>query len=188
MVIVIVCIFLHADDIVLLTPSVDALQQMIHICEFELVLLEMALNLKKSVCIRFGPRFDAKCAPLVTNSGQQLSWVKSCRYLGVYFLAHRNFKCVFDYAKKAYYRSFNSVFGKVGCHASEEITIKLIQTKCLPVILFGLDACPVNSTDKHSFDFLLTRSLMKLFQTGSNSIITECRKIFNVKLVSECIH
>jgi len=182
-----VCIFLYADDIILLSPSVGALQQMINICELELALLEMALNPKKCVCLRCGPRFDAKCAPLVTNSGQQLLWVNSCRYLGVYFLAHRNFKCVFDNAKKAYYRSFNSVFGKVGRYASEEVTIKLIQTKCLPVILFGLDACPVNSADKHSFDFLLTRSLMKLFNTGSNLVITECRRIFNVKLLSETI-
>jgi len=182
-----VCIFLYADDIILISPSVDALQKMIVICELELALLEMALNPKKSVCIRFGPRFDAKCAPLVSNSGQHLAWVTTCRYLGVFFHAHRNFKCVFDNAKKAYYRSFNSVFGKVGRHASEEVILKLIQSKCLPVILFGLDACPLNSSDKHSFDFLLTRSLMKLFNTGSNVIVTECRKAFNVKLLSESI-
>ena len=70
-----VCIFLYADDIVLLTPSVEALQQMIHICEFELALLEMALNPKKSVCIRFGPRFDAKCATIIM--GQKLSLPRS---------------------------------------------------------------------------------------------------------------
>jgi len=33
----------------------------------------------------------------------------------------------------------------------------------------------------------LTRSLMKLFNTGSNLIVTECRKAFNVKLLSENI-
>ena len=71
--------------------------------------------------------------------------------------------------------------------ALEEVVLKLIQSKCLPVILFGLDACPVNSSDQHSFDFLLTRSLMKLFNTGSNVIVTECRKAFNVKLLSENI-
>ena len=181
-----VCIFLYADDIILLAPSVDALQRMVLSCEFELAILDMALNPKKSVCIRFGPRFDAKCAPLVTSCGQQLSWVKSCRYLGVFFFANRNFKCVFDNAKKAYYRSFNSIFGKVS-HASEDVILKLIQSKCLPVILFGLDACPVNSSDRHSFDFLLTRSLMKIFKTGSNIIVTECRTAFNVKLLSEYI-
>ena len=61
-------------------------KKMIIICELELALLEMALNPKKSVCIRFGPRFDAKCAPLVSSSGQQLEWVKTCRYLACFLL------------------------------------------------------------------------------------------------------
>lgn len=182
-----VCIFLYADDIILLSPSVDSLQQMLLICETELAWLDMALNVKKSVCIRFGSRYDADCECLITTSGQQLCWVKQCRYLGVYFVASRNFKCSFDNAKKAYYRAFNSIFGKVGRHASEEVTLKLIETKCLPVILYGLDACHVNSADKHSFDFVLTRSLMKLFQTGSISVIDECRRAFNIKKLSEAI-
>jgi len=66
--------------------------------------------------------------------------------------------------------------------------VKLIETKCLPVILYGLDACPVNASDKHSLDFVLTRSLMKLFQTGSNLVITECRRAFNLKLLSEIVN
>jgi len=182
-----VCIFLYADDIILLSPSVAALQQMLLLCERHLAWLDMALNVKKSVCLRFGSRYDAECAPLVTISGQRLAWVKSCRYLGVYLCAARNFKCLFDEAKKAYYRSFNAVFGKIGRHASEEVTLKLIQTKCLPVILYGLDACPVNAADKHSLNFLMTRSLMKLFQTGSIVVIEECRRMFNVKQLSELV-
>jgi len=99
-----VCIFLYADDIVLLSPSVESLQEMLTTFEQQLAWLDMALNAKKSVCIRFGPRYDAECASLITVSGQALSWVTSCRYLGVYFVASRNFKCSFDEAKRAYYR------------------------------------------------------------------------------------
>jgi len=179
--------FLYADDIILISPSVESLQQMILICERELAWLDMALNAKKSVCMRFGPRYDKDCSSIVTSNGQELVWVKTCRYLGAYLVASINFKCLFDNAKKSYYRAFNSIFGKVGRHASEEVVVKLIQTKCLPVILYGLDACPVTAANKHSLDFVLTRSLMKLFQTGSNIIITECRRVFNMKLLSEMV-
>ena len=65
--------------------------------------------------------------------------------------------------------------------------MKLVQTKCLPVILYGLDACPVNSSDKHSIDFVLTRSLMKIFMTGSNLVICEIRRALNIKLLSETV-
>ena len=63
--------------------------------------------------------------------------------------------------------------------------MELIQTKCLPIILYGLDACPVNAADNHSLDFVLNRSLMKLFQTGSICVINECRNAFNIQLLSE---
>ena len=65
--------------------------------------------------------------------------------------------------------------------------MKLIQTKCLPVVLYGLDACPVNNSDKHSLDFVLTRSLMKLFQTNSIIVINECRNAFNIELLSTMV-
>ena len=102
-------------------------------------------------------------------------------------LSARHFKCCFRNAKKSYFRSFNSVFGRVGRLASEEVVIKLVVMKCVPVILFGLDACPVNASDRHSLDFVLTRCLMKLFNTGSNTVIKECMHAFNVKNLSECV-
>ena len=182
-----VCIILYADDIMLISPSVIGLQEMLNICEKYLEFLELALNPKKSVCIRFGPRFDQACSLLFTASGQQLAWVESCRYLGVYLQSSRYFKCCYRNAKKAYFRSFNAVFGKIGNIASEEVIVKLIMVKCIPVILYGLDACPVNATDRHSLDFVLTRCMMKLFKTGSNVVIQDCMNAFGVKRLSESV-
>jgi len=155
-----VCIFVYADDIMLIAPSVSALQEMLIICEQQLSIIEMALNPKKSVCLRFGPRYENVCQPLVISSGHQLTWVQTCRYLGVYLLSARNFKCCFRNAKKSYFRSFNSVFGRVGRITSEEVVIKLIVTKCVPVILYGLDACSVNASDRHSLDFVISSLLV----------------------------
>src|SRR5664279_3432502 len=89
-------IFFYADDIVLLAPSIESLQKLIYVCETELVWLDMTLNVKKSMCMRIGPRYDIECASLTT-----LSWVNCCRYLGVEFTASRHFKCSFSNAKKS---------------------------------------------------------------------------------------
>ena len=40
---------------------------------------------------------------------------------------------------KNFYRSSNSIFCKVGRAASEEVVLHLIKTKCLPVLLYGLE-------------------------------------------------
>ena len=57
----------------------------------------------------------------------------------------------------------------------------------MPILLYGLDVCPLNVADKRSLDFVQTRLLMKLFKTSSTDIIQQCRAMFDVKSVSDLI-
>ena len=157
------------------------------ICEEELSLLDLAINVKKSVCTRIGPRCHSLCNNMCTSDGRTIEWVDKIRYLGVFVLRFRHFKCCFDYAKKALYRSFNAIFGKIGRSASEEVVLNLIQAKCLPCMLYGLEACPINKTERRSLDFPVTRILMKLFKTTSSAIIVECQSMFNFPCVHELV-
>jgi len=52
---------LYADDILLLSPSVTYLERLLHLCENELACLDMAINFKKSGCLRVGLRCDIEC-------------------------------------------------------------------------------------------------------------------------------
>jgi len=122
-------IFLYADDILLLAPSITALQQLVTACECELSWLDMSINVRKSACMRLGPRFNVNCNNIVTSNGQQLVWCESIRYLGVYLKAARQYCCLFSQAKRSYYRAVNAVYGKVGSSASEEVIIQLMKTK-----------------------------------------------------------
>ena len=70
-------ILLYADDIILLAPSVTALQQLLLLCEEELSFLGMSLNIKKSACIRVRARFNIDCSRIVTKQGCELSWVET---------------------------------------------------------------------------------------------------------------
>ena len=60
-------IFLYADDIILLAPSVHVLQSLVNICESELKFLYMTINAKKSPCMRFGPKHKNVCANVVAS-------------------------------------------------------------------------------------------------------------------------
>jgi len=73
------------------------------------------------------------------------------------------------------YRAANAIFGRVGRIASEEVIIYLIVTKCLPVLLYGLEACPLRKTDLNSLDFGVNRFIMKLFQTSNIDIVKCCQ-------------
>ena len=125
------CIFLYADDILLLSPTVTGLQILLSVCEKELVELDMRINAKKSMCIRFGPRYNVQCTELVLLDGSTLKWVDNCRYLGVFFVGGRTFRCCYDNAKSKFFRAFNSIFAKVGRAASEEVVISLFRANFL---------------------------------------------------------
>ena len=77
------------------------------------------------------------------------------------------------------FKAFNAVFSKVGRLASEEVALDLIQNICLPVLVYGVEACPMLLRDKRSLEFTVTRSLMKLFQTGSATVVSDCIIFFN---------
>ena len=61
---------------------------------------------------------------------------------------------------------------------------RLVASKCIPVLLYGLVACPLNKTQLSSLDFLMNRFLMKLFSTSNMEIITYCREQFDLELPS----
>ena len=41
--------------------------------------------------------------------------------------------------KRGFYRAANSIFGKIERTASEEVTLHLIKSKCVPILLYGLE-------------------------------------------------
>ena len=153
-------------------------------CERELDSLDMAINWKKSCCMRIGPRHDAICASICSFRGTALPWVQQIRYLGIFIVQSRTFKCSLDSAKKSFYRSANAIFGEVGRVASEEVVLQLIISKCVPCLLYGLEACSVVKSQLHSLDFVVNRLCMKLFKTSDINVVKDCQSNFGLILPS----
>ena len=149
-------IFLYADDILRVAPSVHILQEMLNCCETELMWLDMRINAKTSACIRFGSRCDTYCFQLLTANGDTIEWVDSVFYLGVCFVSGRFFKCNWDHAKSSYYRSFNAIIGRIGRFASVETVMHLIKSKCIPVLIYSTKACPTYSSDVKTLNHPIT--------------------------------
>ena len=79
------------------------------------------------------------------------------RYLGVFIVKSRVFKCDLDHAKRSFYRAINAIFDRIGRIASEEVIIQLIKSKCIPDLIYGLEVCPLTKTDLKSLDFPVNR-------------------------------
>jgi len=77
-------ITLYEDDILLLAPTVSSLQQLLHICETELIWFDMSINVNKSSCLRVSPRYNSLCSNLTTLDGREITRMNKVRYLGVH--------------------------------------------------------------------------------------------------------
>jgi len=147
-------------------------------------LLDMSINFSKSCCLRIGPRCDIPAAGVNSLSGQSLPWVNEMRYLGVYIVRSRSMKCSLDACKRGFYRTANSIFDKIGRTASEEVVLQLISTKCMPILLYGLEAFLIVQYQLKSLDFVINRFFMKLFRTSSMHVVLDCHEQFNFVLPS----
>ena len=86
----------------------------------------VAINFKKSCCIRIGPRCDKTTGTLYSETGHSIPWVTEMRYFDIYFVQSRKLKCSLDAAKRGFYRAANSIFSKIGRTASEEVILQII--------------------------------------------------------------
>jgi len=124
---------------------------------------------------------DVPCASLSSFAGIVIPWVKEIRYLGVYISQSRTFKCSLSNNRKAFYRSANAIFGKIGGIASEEVILQLVRSKCISSLLYGLEACALTKSELSSLDFTVNRFFMKLFRTGNIEVVQNCQACFEFR-------
>jgi len=136
--------------------------------------------------MRFGPRFKNACADIVV-SGHSIKWEMSARYLGIYLESFIKFKCSFSKNKAGFFKSFNSIFGKIGRSTSEEVLFELIKSKCLPILLYGTDVCPMNSADRHSLQFTINKIVYKIFGAMLKDLYIEISAHFGIESVENLV-
>jgi len=155
-----------------MSSSVSSLEFLLRACERVAIFRheQLSINVKKSSCIRTGNRCNVTCASIMTCHGQ----VSEFRYLGVFIVSSRSFKCSLVHAKRSFYAVVNGLFGKLLNLASEEVILELVRAKCIPILLYGLECFHLGKADLQSLDFTFNRLCMKLFKTGSIDVVKDC--------------
>ena len=75
----------------------------------------------------------------------------------------------------------------LGRLASANVVIELFKTKCMPVLLYGLDACPVSPRQLRSFNHVVVSCGRKIFDVNTSEIAAQCLKMFGVCDVAESV-
>jgi len=63
----------------------------------------------------------------------------------------------------------------------------MLKVKCLPVLLYGLEACTISNKQFNSLDFVLKDCFRKIFRTRSAEVVQNCMLIFNCMSMQECV-
>jgi len=63
--------------------------------------------------------------------------------------------------------------------------LQLINKKCIPSLLYGLDACPLVKSELSSLDFVVNRFFMKMFGTNNINLVRDMQFLFGFSLPSE---
>jgi len=109
--------------------------------------------------------------------GHKIQWSNETRYLGVYLISSKIFSISLGNAKKSFYRAFNALFSKVGRVASENVVVELLKTKCFPILMYDMEACPLTMTQINSLNYVISSSFRKNFNVSSNKIVYLCRSV-----------
>lgn len=180
-------VLVYADDILIVTKSLNTLQGLFDIAQSEIAQCNMNLNVAKCCAMRIGPRFNADCAPITTASGIAIVWVREIRYLGAFLVAGRVLKFSVASAKAKFNRAVNSILSKVLSVATEDLVLHLIKVKCMPILLYCLEVCDLNKSTLAALDFCVMRFGFRIFKTGNRDVVRECFDYFGFSLPSVLI-
>jgi len=60
----------------------------------------------------------------------------------------------------------------------------VFKSKCLPVLLYGLEASPLTKSYSQTLDLVINRFFINLFKTSSIDTIKHCQEYFDIDLHS----
>ena len=122
-------------------------------------------------------RYGVPCASLQL-AGQDLMFVAAVKYLGVYLVASKCFKCSVDHVKLKFYPVFNSIYAK--SQRSEIVTVELMKSYCIPFILYATEALRLLKGILNMLDNCINKALCKIFKVHTSDCIVSLRNFLHL--------
>ena len=121
------------------------------------------------------------------SHGASIEWSNGCRYLGIFVTSGATSKCKFYADKAKFYKSFNAIMGRAGSSASLGVLFSLMRSKCVPALVYSIEACPVSTRETSSLEYPITCAFFKIVKSLSSDLVNECRLAFGFRQFSHFI-
>ena len=119
----------YADDLCLMAPSPSALQYLINICDRFCTENDLMFNTKKSMCMVVKPpKYKLRCPTLYIGC-DELLYVDTVKYLGVYLTNEMNDNCDMKRQLRSLYARANTLMSKFS-KCSIDVKLTLFRNYC----------------------------------------------------------
>ena len=161
---------------------------MVNVCTKEFLNVGLLINYKKTFCVRIGPRHSIKPLNITVNSNT-IEWTNELAYLGLFIVSAKNFKINIQNKKQKFFRALNGILGKIGIFSSPQVVLSLVESYCVPVLLYGLESVELPKSVIRSIENAYFQVYNKLFHTFDRDVVKQCQFYLNylpaeLKLVS----
>jgi len=151
---------MYADDLLLLSPSANGLQDMLDICSTYGSMYNIIFNACKTVTMTVGSNLRQK--PAFVLADKPVSCVDHCKYLGVTFIARSNLVVDVACIKRRFYGALNSVFSRSFALA-EPVKVQLVRSFCLPLLVYCIGSLELSSAMIRALGVCWNDAFRKIF-------------------------
>ena len=157
---------LFADDMALMAPSRDSMQQLINICAEYCLENCLKFNVKKTKIMVFGKysnNLDSLSRiELLHGHGVPIEFVTSCKYLGFYIRSGTHFKFSVHEDLCSFFGSANSILNFVS-KPREQVQLQLLYSNCVPRLTYGSEVKDITASEKQKLNVAINRVLRFIY-------------------------
>ena len=170
---------LFADDMTLLAPTRNSMQQLLDVCADYCVKFCLKFNVNKTKMLVFGKMYA------VTNSlatfclnGDTIEYVDSCKYLGFHIRSGSKFKISVKEDLCGFFASASSILSCVA-RPRENVLIHLLYSNCVPKLTYGAAAKDLSSSEKQQLNVAVNNVVRRIFGFRRWESIRQIRDFYN---------
>ena len=158
----IACI-LFADDMTLMAPTRDAMQQLMNECAKYCSEFCLTFNVAKTKMMVFGKASSSVSSlACISLQGNPIEFVKTCKYLGFHIVSSNHFKFSFREDLCGFFGCVNSV---LTCMTSprENVLLQLLYTNCVPRLTYGAAVKDLSASEKQQLNVAVNNAVRRIF-------------------------
>ena len=169
---------LFADDMSLIAPTREAMQQMLDVCAKYCQKYCLQFNVGKTKLMVFGKMANCTASlASISFQGIQLEYVDSCKYLGFHIVSGVHFKISIQKDICGFFASANSIMNSM-VKPKQNVLIRLLYSNCVPRLTYGAAVKDLNASEKHQVNVAVNNVIRRIFGFRQRQSIRQLREFY----------